>query len=368
MISSGDSKALTDDDRMKCHKSRILLLHVLAFVPVGTACNSKKAEPAQSVTEAWGRNRAPSQATAAKSAQPKPTSSPAGSAVTVALVNDQPIGREQFLELLVRSRGAVILEQLVSLSVAEAFAATKGIVVKDADVSFEYELALRRLFDPLAVDADSAIDRAEAERFLDAVLAERFMSREEYMLTIRRNACLRKVVEPELAISDGMLRNEFDVVYGERMQLRHIQLGSLVDAARVRERIEKGEDFAQLATRYSANASTARNGGLLDAFSPADEAYPAAFRQAAAKLSPGQVSDLVRVGEWFHVLRLERLVPAETRAFDDVRESLRRRVSVRLADARMRSLYERLVRESEVRIDDPLLREQFRGLHPDLIR
>jgi foldase protein PrsA len=273
------------------------------------------------------------------------------------------ISRDEFVSLLIRSRGAAVLDQIVGLAAAEDFAKKRGVALTDADVEFEYNLALRRLSDPLASAVVEDFDKPDAERLLDSVLSSRQISRPEFMLTVRRNALLRKALAAETAISDDQLRVEFDLAYGDRVQLRHIQLGNLPDAARVKERLAIGEDFADLATRYSTNVTTSRRGGLLDPFSLRDEHISQAMRQTAARLAAGEISDVVRVGEWYHLLKLEKQIPAEKRSFDSVRDVLQKRIEVRLTDARMREVHEKLFREANVQITDPLLGEAWRAAH-----
>ncbi len=300
-----------------------------------------------------------------KSAATRPDPAPAAATNSdaIATVGETAILRDEFESLLIRSRGVLVLEQMIGLAAAEEFAKKRGVTIADVDVEFEYELALRRLSDPLAFTTSEGFDQADTERLLDSILVTRHMSRPEFMLTVRRNAFLRKVLTAEMTISDQQLREEYDLAYGDRVQVRHIQLGNLTDAARIKERLAAGEEFADLAARYSTNATTARRGGLLDPFSLRDEHIPPAMRQTAAKLTTSEVSDVVRVGEWYHLLKLEKQISAEKRDFESVRSMLQKRIEVRRTDARMRDLHEKLFAEAVVQISDPLLREAYQAAH-----
>lgn len=265
--------------------------------------------------------------------------------------------------MLMRSRGVPVLEQFVGLAAAEDYAKQRGVAVTNADIEFEYDLSLRRLSDPLASPTSENFDSAEAERLLDSILATRSMSRPEFMLTVRRNACLRKVLAADLKITDEQLQVEFDLAYGERIQVRHIQLGNLADAGRMKERLAAGEDFADLATRYSTNVTSARRGGLLDPFSVRDDGVALAMREAASKLVTGQISDVVRIGEWYHILKLEKTVPPTQRSVNSVRDPLRKRIEVRLTDPRMRELHEKLFTQASVQVHDAALRDAYQAVH-----
>lgn len=351
--------------------SRFKPCHALSILALLTGCAPPAKAPTDTLTLAIqerAKNPAAiptSRPARKKSVATKLSSESAGSenSDAIATVGEKSISREEFVSLLIRSRGVAVLEQLVGLAAAEDFAKKRGVNLTDADVEFEYELALRRLSDPLAFTIGEGFDKPDAERLLDSVLAARFMSRPEFMLTVRRNAFLRRALAAETKISEEQLRAEFDLAYGDRMQVRHIQIGNLTDAARIKERLSTGEDFADLAARYSTNVTTSRRGGLLDPFSIRDEHIPQAMRQTAAKLPAGEVSDVVRVGEWYHLLKLEKQIPAEKRGFDSVRDVLRKRIEVRLTDARMREVHEKLFREASVQISHPLLREAYHSAH-----
>ncbi len=76
-------------------------------------------------------------------------------------------------------------------------------------------------------------------------------------------------------------------------------------------------------------------------------------------------SDAVRVGEWYHLLRLERTVPPDQVPFAEVRSDLEREIRRRAADPKMRTLYQQLFEKADIDITDPILRESFRDAFPD---
>jgi parvulin-like peptidyl-prolyl isomerase len=174
---------------------------------------------------------------------------------------------------------------------------------------------------------------------------------------------LRKIVQSQQVITDDQLRAEFRRRFGERVQVRHIQLGSAAEAGRVQDRLAVGEDFADLASRYSSNTASARKQGLLAPFSAEDEEIPAALRQTAFALQPGQVSNVVRVGEWYHLLKLDRVLPSEPRDFDQVRGELERDLRDRVSEAAMRELYEKLFQQANIDVRDPAVRPAFDRKH-----
>ena len=147
--------------------------------------------------------------------------------------------------------------------------------------------------------------------------------------------------------------------------MRHIQLATPAGVARVQDLLRTGEGFADLAKRYSANEQSAADGGLLEPFSLGDESVPAAFRTAAARLEDSRVSDAMRVGEWYHLLKLERQVPPQMVEFSEVRDELEAQLRAELAGPAMRQLSDRLFNEASIEINEPILREAFEKTFPD---
>ncbi len=350
-------------------RSVVCGLLTLGAAVVAGGCAGGDTKPQDSVATAWaGRDGTPaspsiefrerSQGDAARNpAKPEAADS------TVAVVDGRPIGRNQVVDLLLRSHGAGVLEQLIGLELAKQAATAKGLSVSEAEVDFEFDLALRRLSDPLASIQAGAFDRAAAEAVLQTVLSERNISREEFLVTLRRNAYLRKLVQSQQVITEEEVRREFSRRFGERVQVRHIQLASAAEAGRVQDRLSAGEDFAELAGRYSANSTSAGKQGLLEPFAADDEDIPAAFRQTAFALNPGQVSHVIRVGEWHHLLRLERKLPAEPRDFEQVRGELERDLRLRVSETAMRVLHERQMKDAVIEVRDPVLREDYERRH-----
>lgn len=292
----------------------------------------------------------------------KPSGGPSVAPVSgqpIASVDDRPLARADFLELLLRSHGPALLEQLIVLRVAEQIAAERGLEVTQADIDAEYDRGLRRLTDPLSAITGQAYDRLAAEEILARLLDDRQVSRGEYLLAIRRNAFLRRLALDELRINEADLRDEYNRVFGERVEVRHIQLSSPVEVERVREALRAGEDFGELARRLSLNSAGAMKQGLLEPFSRQDESVPEPFREAAFRVAPGEISPSFRIGSWYHLLRVERRIPAESPPWEIVRDSLERRLQERLVEPKLAQLHERLFREARVRIDDPVLREAF---------
>ncbi len=358
--------------QMSERRKRACRRTTVVFALLLSGCAAGDRTPTGSVATAWtgfyDEPRGPADGDRARAAGFSPRGSAAQGGASnpqIATVNGQPIARSRVVGLLLRSRGAEILEQLIGLEVAAMAATRRGLTITRADIDREYDLVLTSLTGPLSSSAPEPPDHKAAERLLATVLADRNMSREELDTITRRNAYLRKISESQQTLTDGQLRQEFQRVYGERVRIRHIQLATLAQVARVRERLRAGADFGELAGSYSANVAGAKNQGLLDPFSAGDEELPALFRKTAFALQPGEVSSAVRLGEWYHLIKLEDVLPAADRNFADVRGELERSLRERVTQPAMAELLEKLLGEANITIDDPILAEAFERKHRD---
>ena len=90
-------------------------------------------------------------------------------------------------------------------------------------------------------------------------------------------------------------------------------------AEKVLQLAKKGEDFAELAKKYSEGPSAPR-GGDLGFFARGDMVAP--FDEAVFSLKPGEISDIVETSFGFHIIKLEAVQPAIKRTLDDVRKEL----------------------------------------------
>ena len=321
-------------------------------------CTMRDEAPVGTVGAAWHSPRIEDTTVGESSsrvAQPVGTTE-ASAGTTIATVNGRAIPLGRLRDLLMRSRGLEVLEQLIGLETAAAAAEKAGITITQADVDREHHQSLRRLVDPLSSITSGSIDLDRAERLLDTVLAKRGVSREEFRVVMRRNAYLRKIVEPDLEFTTDELRTEFDRLYGRRAEVRHIQLTSLGGVDRVLTALAEGKDFGELARRFSANEAGASRGGLLKPFSTEDPSVPAVFREVAFSLAPGEVSDPVRLGEWYHLIRLERILPKEDIDFELLRGELESTLRNGRADRAMIEVFEKLFREASIEISDPALK------------
>jgi parvulin-like peptidyl-prolyl isomerase len=279
----------------------------------------------------------------------------------VAWVNDVPIERRALSRLLWESRGLALLQQLVLRDVARQEAERLELSITPEDVDREYDLTLQA--DRFDGDDPENLTPTRREQLIDEWTRTRGVTRRELAIAMERQAYLRQMVKDRITITEAMLRREFARTHGEKVEVRHIQLDAPRTWPQIEQRIKMGEDFADLVADYSRNRLSRQDRGLLPPFTAEDPGVPAAFAKVAFALEPGQISNPIEVEGSYHVLRLERRIPAEEVTFDQVEQELRKNLRARLLAEEMERLGQKLISGCKLRIEDRLLRQQYQAQH-----
>lgn len=327
--------------------------------------------PASSAEPAAPTRNAPTVVNAAASRPAGvPASAPAAPAeAAIATVNGEAIRRSAFLDALIEAHGVDMLEKFIMTAALRQKAAALGLAVSETDVQAEYDDALRRITAPFDAppSPDSRpvdFDRAAAERVLEEFLVAKNIARSEFNMRMRQNAYLRKIAEREVKVDDALLPDEYKRAYGEKVQVRCIQVSTPEAVKRVRAALDEGKDFELVARQMSENRVVAARGGMLPPFTRFDD-VPRLLRDAAFALEPGQVSATIHENNQFFILRLERRFPPSEVGIENVRDELRARIRDRLVRQRMDLLAGEVFRDAAVRIHDPALRDAFRKRYPE---
>lgn len=273
----------------------------------------------------------------------------------IARIDSRPITMSQLEPPLIEGYGLNILLNLVQLDLARQEALRANVVVSDQDIKNERDRTVAKLFQ----DAD----KSEYEQLFNQFLQQQHIGKSEFDLVMQTNAYLRKVAEPMVKdkINDAALQEAFRQLYGETVQVRHIQLANVPEVIEAKRRLASGEPFEKVAQDMSRNARTANLGGELPPFSRQSGAYPQAFKDAAFALKEGEVSDAVQADGAFHLIKLEKRISPKAVKFEDVKESLREDLLERLVQAAIKQLRTQIGEDAikGLVIDNPVLKEQY---------
>jgi foldase protein PrsA len=289
-------------------------------------------------------------------AQAGPTTMP--NEQVIARVDDIAITMGQLQPALIDGYGLNVLLNVVQLELARQVAANAKVTVTEDDVTRERDMTLEKMFK----DAP----KQDYDNLFDQFLTQQRSSRAEFDIVMRVNAHLRKVAEPMLAgkISDENLKEAFNVMYGERVQVRHIQASNLQEIQEARRRVDAGEPFAVVARDMSRNQRSAALGGLLPEFSRATTDLPQSIKDAAFALKPGELSDPVEAKGAYHLLKLENRIAPKAVKFEDVKDGIREDLHERAVQETVKQLRQQLVQQAreKLKIEHADLQRQFQKM------
>lgn len=309
--------------RMGCESSppRRGARAALAVRAVCCACLASCASPGASNAQSGRPGPAP---------ETKPERAPAPAQTLVAIVDGEALEFDALRPALVELAGATALRDAILDRRLARRLATAGRTISDADIAREESILLEAL----------ATDRARAIELLGEIRARQGLGPERYAALLRRNAGLRALVSPAVAIDEAGVRAVFDMRHGPKREVRIAVVESLADAEALRAERAAGAAFAELAVRRSRHESAPR-GGLLAPFARLDPSYPESLRAAAFAAAPGAVTEPILDGGRFIVVEVIGETPADGTQPERVREACEEVLRLN----RERLLMEELARE-----------------------
>ncbi len=165
--------------------------------------------------------------------------------------------------------------------------------------------------------------KARIQQARSAILAQELIRRQIIGKTEINDAEARKYYQ----------ENKAQFSQPERIKARHILIAvedpasadskkaAREKAEKILARVRAGEDFAELAKKYSDDPGSREKGGDLGFFSRGQMIEP--FEKAAFSLKVGEISGLVESPFGYHIIKLEERQPAQTTPYEKVKEQVR---------------------------------------------
>lgn len=271
------------------------------------------------------------------------------------MLDGSVIGWELLHPVLAEAAGRVVIEELALNRAIEREASRRGISTSEEMVRAE-ETALLDELGPMSAGES----RSEV---LDRIRRSRGLGPSRYASLLRRNATLRAMVRDEATPSDLEFELAREITFGEARRLRLFVSSSDGAAGNVRQAVLDASKSARpwvFAEQCLASSHpTALRGGLIERFSANDPAYPDVVRDAALRLDPGSVSEVLATPAGFAVLLIES-VEAERTPTPDAMARVDRRVRIRKERLAMERLANDLLSRVNVSPVDPDLARAWR--------
>jgi len=173
-----------------------------------------------------------------------------------------------------------------------------------------------------------------------------------------RNVALRETIVGAVVPTDDELLSYFESNIArydveEQVRASHVLVENEATALEVREQLLAGEDFGELASRYSTDEATKDDGGDLDWFGRG-RMVPA-FEEAAFALDIDEISEPVETEFGWHIIKVTDRREAHTPTLDEVKDEVRDDYIAEEESRRFSDWHDGFYSSSDIEIAFPLV-------------
>jgi len=238
----------------------------------------------------------------------------------------QAVTRTAFITPVVRSNFSSLTSQQRKIRIVTIKNQTSNIELSEAEISDYYqqqsalfkteeqlkidyiELSLETIKSTISVSEDQLLDRYEQNK--NSFTSTQIRTTSHILLTLSKDADEQQIEQVEQKIKE------------------------------LKNRIDDGEDFAVLAREHSQDPGSAAEGGSLGEVEKGMMVKP--FEDVLFSMQTGQVSDPVKTGFGWHLIKLDSIAGGDTKSFDQARADLLDEIQTELAENQIYDLVENL--------------------------
>lgn len=243
------------------------------------------------------------------------------------------------------------LEQLVTARLLENATEEAGIEVSEEEVE-----TARAEF----------LEQLPEGRSLDELLAMHGISAEKFEEEMKKSLRIQKLFEQETAglteptdeeVAEFYEENKAQMETPEQVSARHILIKTSEEADEeeraagkkkaedLRQKLEEGADFAEMAAEYSEDPGSAETGGEYT-FSRGQ--MTPAFEEAAFEQEIGVIGPVVETPFGFHIIEVLKRTPAETQSLEDVSEDIKSHLKSQSQGKAIQQFIEKLREKADI--------------------
>ncbi len=229
----------------------------------------------------------------------------------VAIVNGQNITKDELYNVLVEQSGEAALETLIAEKIVDIESEKNKVSIPDEEVQAKLDELIQQYGGP--------------DQFAIALMQYGF-TEDDIKKNIKTDLIITKLLEPKITISEEDMKKYFEentssFATEEQVKASHILVDSEEKAKEVKDKIDQGGDFSQLAKEYSMDTANKDMGGSLGFFGRG-QMVPE-FEDAAFSLTPGSISDPIKTDFGFHIIKVEEKQAAKVANYEESKDKIK---------------------------------------------
>ncbi|WP_158737580.1 peptidylprolyl isomerase [Alteribacillus sp. YIM 98480] len=240
-----------------------------------------------------------------------------GEEKTIVEVNDTSLTEEEFVGELKNNVGEQVLNEMVQNIIIQDKAEQLNIDSEQVDAELEQ------------FKEDYGVEKDEE---LLTMLQTQFQLPIDSMDDFKNDFLKPQLVLEELAAADVEITEEEKETYFEEnkedlvsISARHILVEDEDQANEIREELENGADFAELAEEHSTDPGSASEGGDLNTFTRGEMVE--AFDEAAFSMEPGEISEPIESEFGYHIIEVLNKNESYEELEEEIEEKVREKQS-----------------------------------------
>ncbi|WP_066367977.1 peptidylprolyl isomerase [Neobacillus fumarioli] len=196
----------------------------------------------------------------------------------------------------------------------------------------------------------------------DAALAQYgYKNEDDLKKTMKVGMLQEKAAMKDIKVTDKELKDYYNN-YKPEIKVRHILVKDEKTANDIKQQLDKGANFADLAKKYSTDTGSAQNGGDIGWITNQTASqFDPDFIKAAYALKVNQISAPVKSQFGYHIIEVTQIKPKQS--FDKMKSQIEEQVkSSKLTNDIINKAMERELKEAGVKIDDKSLQAALKPL------
>jgi parvulin-like peptidyl-prolyl isomerase len=268
----------------------------------------------------------------------------------MAVVNGEEIGRNELAKYCLWHYGKPVLESMVNKKLILDRCKELNLEVTASEIDQEIDRVARKFALPV-------------DQWLKMLKEERNIAPEQYAGDIiLPTLALRKLAADQMQITPEELAKAKETYYGEAVKALLIACDQLDKAREAHAKaLANPADFGNLAKEYSDDVNSASTKGMIQPIRR--HMGDPKIEEAAFKLQPGQISDIIPAGNQFIILKCEAFLPPRqppANYEENLKETIREAKLRDAASTIFKQLQDKAV--IEIVFNDPEKSKQYPGV------